>query len=345
MTHSHACCTPTRRSLLATLAGLGAGALIGSRAAIAQARRTRIDIHHHLFPTNYRAAIDEIGVGPLAKWTPEQSLEEMDKNGIATSVISVSPPGVWFGNAEQSRGLSRDVNDYGAKMAADHPGRFGLFAAMPLPDIDGSLREIEYALDTLKADGIGVMTNYGDVWLGDAKFAPIWEELNRRKAVVYTHPNTPSCCTALKDEVGPGTIEWATDTTRTTASLVFSGSLARYPDIQWILSHGGGTLPFLLSRFQVAEAALKDKDKKLPRGVMYELKKLHYDTAQANHPGALAALLKLVPVSQILFGSDYPYRTEIEEINGLGAQGFSAAEMAAIEHENAARMMPKLPKA
>jgi 6-methylsalicylate decarboxylase len=335
----------SRRIFLGELAGCAAVLAHPLAKAIAQTAagpRTRIDIHHHLFPTDYRKAIASIGAGNLVPWTPAQSLEEMDKNGIAVSVLSLSPPGVWFGDAAQSRSLSRGVNDYGAKMVRDYPGRFGLFAAMPLPDIDGSLREIEYTLDTLKADGIGLMTNYGDVWLGDAKFAPVWEELNRRKAVVYTHPNTPACCGALKDEVGPGTIEWATDTTRTTASLLFSGSAARYPEIRWILSHGGGTVPFLISRFQVNEAALKEKDKRLPRGLMYELKKFYYDTAQANHPGALAALLKLVAPSQILFGSDFPYRTEAEVIGGLAAQGFPAQELSAIERGNAARLLPNL---
>ena len=206
----------------------------------------------------------------------------MDKGGIATSVLSLSSPGVWFGDVEEGRRLARIVNDYGAMTAKDHPGRFGLFAALPLPDIDGSLREIEYALDTLKADGIGLLTSYGDKWLGDASFAPVWQELNRRKAVIYTHPTTPACCGNLKNEVPAVMIEWATDTTRTVASLLFSGAAARYPDIRWIFSHGGGTMPFLLSRFVYQEATMKGKERVLPKGLMYELKKFHYDTAQAN---------------------------------------------------------------
>jgi predicted TIM-barrel fold metal-dependent hydrolase len=305
-------------------------------------RPHRIDIHHHLFPPNYRSTIASIGAGNLAAWTTEQSLAEMDKGGIQTSVLSVSPPGIWFGDAAQSRNLARMINDYGAKMSQDSPGRFGLFAALPLPDIEGSLREIEYALDTLKADGIGLMTNYGDRWLGDASFAPVWEELNRRKVVIYTHPNTPTCCTNIKDEVGPGTIEWATDTTRTTASLLFSGTAARYPDIRWILSHGGGTTPFLLSRFVRQEADMKEREKRLPKGVMYELKKFYYDTAQANHPGALAALLKLAPISQIVYGTDYPYRTAAEENDGLSAQHFLPQDLLAIERGNALRILPRL---
>jgi predicted TIM-barrel fold metal-dependent hydrolase len=283
-----------------------------------------------------------MGAGNLAPWTIEQSLAEMDRGGIQTAVLSVSPPGIWFGEAAQARTLARTINDYGAKMSQDSPGRYGLFAALPLPDIEGSLREIEYAFTTLKADGIGVMTNYGDRWLGDASFAPVWEELNRRKAVVYTHPNTPSCCRDIKDEVGPGTIEWATDTTRTAASLLFSGTAARYPDIRWILSHGGGTTPYLLGRFVRQEAEMKEKERRLPKGLMYELRKFYYDTAQANHPGALAALLDLAPVSQIMYGTDYPFRSAAEESDGLIARHFPSKDLLAIERDNALRILPRL---
>ena len=157
-------CQP-RRTFLAGLAGLGMSALTrpilhAQSPAGLRVRPHRIDIHHHLFPPNYRTTIASIGAGNLAAWTAEQSLAEMDRGGIQTSVISVSPPGIWFGDAAQARNLARTINDYGAKMSQDSPGRFGLFAALPLPDIEGSLREIAYALDTLKADGIGLMTNY-----------------------------------------------------------------------------------------------------------------------------------------------------------------------------------------
>jgi predicted TIM-barrel fold metal-dependent hydrolase len=328
-----------RRQFLAGCAAIGAGALL-PRAWPQRTAPHRIDIHHHLFPKAY---IDETsnGVTP-SNWTPARSIAEMDAGGIATSVLSVSPPGIWYGNVEQARRLARIVNDYGTQMAKDYPGRFGLFAALPLPDIEGSLREIAYAFDTLKADGIGLFTSYGDKWLGDAAFAPVWEELNRRRAVIYTHPNNPACCTNLNTGVGAGTIEWATDTTRTAASLLFTGTAARYPEIRWILSHGGGTTPFLLSRFQVQAQNMKGKEQRLPNGLMHELTKFYYDTAQANHPGALAALLKLVTPAQILYGTDYPYRTAAEVTGGLSAYGFSAMDLLAIERENAGRLLPRL---
>jgi 6-methylsalicylate decarboxylase len=328
-----------RRQFVSGLAGCGAiwgaGGLLGAD----ETEPFRIDIHHHLFPPQYSEAIVKLGQPPSPAWTPATSIEEMDKSGIAVAILSLSPPNVIFPDAEMARRLARYVNEYAAQMREAYSGRFGLFAVLPLTDVDQSLKEIEYALDTLKADGIGLMTSYGDRWLGDAAFAPVWEELNRRKAVVYTHPHSPDCCANLKVGVPAADIEWATDTTRTIASLLFSGTAARYPEVRWIFSHGGGTMPFLLSRFQYDEKTRKDRETVLPHGLMHELTKFYYDTAQANHPGALAALLKIAPPAQILFGTDYPYRTGAEVIAGLAAQKFPAKDLRGIERDNAMKLL------
>ena len=302
----------------------------------------RIDVHHHVVPPSYLAEIASRRSGAPALWTPELSIEDMDGSGIAKSVLSLIQPGVWFGDVDEARRLAREANDYGAGVARDFPGRFGLFATIPLPDAEGSLREIEYGLDVLRADGIGLMTSYGTRYLGDTLFAPVWEELNRRKAVVYTHPLAPECCRNPIPGVSAAAIEYATDTTRTIASLVFSGTAARYPSIRWIFSHGGGTMPFLLSRFTHEEKIIKNRADVLPRGVIFELKKFHYDTAQANHAGALAALTRLVPAARILLGSDFPFRPAREVVKGLSAYGFAARELRAIERDNALRLMPTL---
>lgn len=306
-----------RRELLTTLAG---AALFGTRISRAQTpvKPHRIDIHHHLFPPEYRTAVGAAAAA-FPPWTPAQSIDVMDRGGVERSMLSLSLPGVWLGNVEQARRLARLVNEYGAQMMRDFPGRFGLFAALPLPDIEGSLREIEYAYATLKAEGVGLMTSFDNKWLGEASFAPVWEELDRRRAVVYTHPLTPACCGNLAYGLGPGVVEWATDTTRTMASVLFSGTAAKYPEIRWIFSHGGGTFPFLLSRFVREEQTQKAIDQRLPRGLMYEVRKFYYDTAQANTPGALGALLEMVPSSQVLYGSDYPYRTFDEVTGGLSS--------------------------
>jgi predicted TIM-barrel fold metal-dependent hydrolase len=306
-----------------------------------QARGQRVDFHHHFLPPRHIEAIlaqRESGAPP--KWSPELSLQEMDQNGVATAVVSLVQPGIWLGDVQKSRTLARECNEYGAKMVADHRGRFGFFAAIPLPDVSGSLREIEYALDTLHADGIGLMTSFDDKYLGDPAFAPVFEELNRRKAIVYTHPTQPQCCVGLVKGVPASSIEYATDSTRTIASLLFSGTAARAHDIRFIFSHGGGTVPFLVGRFE----RLADEKKNVPNSVRPELGRFYYEIAQANHPGALAALKDLVPISQVLFGSDYPLRPISEAVQGVAKYKFSDGERRAMENENALRLLPRLKK-
>jgi predicted TIM-barrel fold metal-dependent hydrolase len=247
--------SPARRNFLAggvAALGLCASAAPATVASAAQPPPARIDVHHHYLPPAHAAAMGDSRVnGPAPKWTVELSFADMEKAGVAKSVLSLMPPGVWFGDPAAARKLARECNDFGAQLVREHPGRFGLFAALPLPDTEGSLREIEYALDVLKADGIGLFTSYGDKYLGDPAFVPVFEELNRRKAVVYTHPIIPVCCTGLIKGVSNDTIEFATDTTRTIASLIFGagGTAFRCPDIKFIWSHSGGTLPFLIGRF------------------------------------------------------------------------------------------------
>jgi predicted TIM-barrel fold metal-dependent hydrolase len=344
-----ACCSespaaPARRRFLTGAAALGAGALLG-RPAVAQtpSDKTRIDVHHH-FTTQFHtdammAPGRRVGGGP-PKWSVAMSLEDMDKSGIATSILSIAQPGVWFGEVEESRSLARRLNEYATTLVKDHPGRFGVFAAIAPPDVDGSLKEIEYAFDTLKADGIGLLTSYGPKYLGDPSFAPIYEELNRRKAVVYVHPNTPDCCRALVPGIPPGSIEFATDSTRTIAHIVFSGVTTKYPDIRWIFSHSGGTLPFLTQRF--VQQHKVQKNAHLPNGPMPEFQKLYYELAQGNTPGQLAALLKMVQVSQLLYGTDFPFRDGAEVNAGIADYGFTAADLRAIDRDNALKLLPRL---
>ena len=321
------------------LGGLGSG-----HSAIAQTPRTRIDVHHHFIPPFHVDAMMAPGRrvgGALPKWSVAQSLEEMDKSGIETSVLSIAPPGVMFGNSlEESRKLARDLNDYGAKLVADHKGRFGLFANIAPPDVDGSLKKIAYAYDTLKADGIALLTSYNETYLGDASFAPIYEELNRRKAVIYVHPTTPDCCKGLVPGIPPGSIEFATDSTRSIAHIVFSGTTTRFPDIRWIFSHSGGTLPFLTGRF--IQQHKVQKQAFLKDGPMPEFRKLYYELAQGNTPGQIAALLKMVAVSQVLYGTDYPFRDGAEVNAGIAEWGFSPADLKAIERETALQLLPRL---
>jgi predicted TIM-barrel fold metal-dependent hydrolase len=227
-------------------------------------------------------------------------------------------------------------------MMTEYPGRFGLFATVPLPDVEGTLKEIEYALDTLKADGICMMTDYEGKFLGDPAFTPVMEELNRRKAVIYTHPFRNACCRSLVPDVPDPVIELGTDTSRTIASLVFSGTAARFPDISFIFSHGGGTTPYLAQRFGALGEARKDLRARFPEGPLHYLRKFHYDTANASTAPLLSALTKLVEPSQVLFGTDFPFVTAGDTASALRASGvLSAADLQAVERDNALRLMPK----
>src|SRR5689334_2267418 len=225
----------------------------------------------------------------------------MDRGGVAAAVVSITNPGLWFGDRAAASRLARTCNDYGAKLVQDHPRRFGLFATLPLPDVDATLKEIEYVYDTLKADGIGLLTSYDDKWLGNAAFSPVMEELNRRRAVVDVHPTAANCCRNLDYGLGPNFIEYGTDTTRAIIGVAFSGDAARFPNIRFIWSHAGGSAPFLAGRIDGGSGGAKDR---LPNGFLAEAKKFFYDTAGAVNRGALTSLRELVAPSQILFGTD-----------------------------------------
>lgn len=358
---------PSRRAFLRRLTALGCGALLsGDSIAQPTANPRRIDVHHHFTPPAYLQFLSAHnqggggvarGRGPLtsayAGWTLAEDLEDMERSGTATAILSITTPGFYFGERNEVRKVIRECNEYAAKLRSEHSGRFGSFAAVPATDSDGALREIEYALDTLKADGIGLYSNYGDVWLGDEKLKPIHEELNRRKAVVYVHPIEGNCCRNIVKDVTDTVVEYGADTTRTIASLIFSGTTTRYPDISWIFSHGGGMMPFVIERFVAGTTVevvpgIKTKGQgsvppaKVPKGALYELRRMYYDTAQATNPVAMGALRKVVPVSQIVYGTDYWYRSAQETVRGLTTNRvFSAEDLEAINRSNALRILPR----
>jgi predicted TIM-barrel fold metal-dependent hydrolase len=341
----------SRRTFMQGVAGtatLAAAGIIRPQHALAQstdAKPYRIDVHHHLSPPSYIAAsmANNFGDGPMRTWTPEKSLADMDAAGVAVAMLSITQPGVNFTSGEAARKLARECNEYNAKLISDHPGRFGSFAMLPLTDTEGSLKEIAYALDTLKLDGIGLLTNYHDKWLGDPSFLPVMEELNRRKVVVYTHPATADCCVNLVRTEPPGMIEWGTDTTRTIADIVFSGNAQKFRDIRWIFSHAGGTMPFLIERL-IRHPMLEPKAKAtVPDGTLAELTRFYYDTAQTANKAAMSALTAVIPASQIVFGTDFPYRTSIDHVKGLRSCGvFTDAQLMEIERGNALKLLPRL---
>jgi 6-methylsalicylate decarboxylase len=339
----------SRRLFIAGAAAMAAAGLARPERVAAQASEAtkpyRIDVHHHLSPPTYIAASNtgNFGEPPMKNWTLEKTIQDMDKAGVAVAMLSVTTPGVNFTSGEAARTLARECNDYAAKLIADHPGRFGSFAMVPLTDIEGSLREIEYAFETLKADGIALMTSYHDKWLGDPSFLPVMEELNRRKAVVYTHPTVANCCVNLVKTQQPQMIEFSTDTSRTIADIVFSGNAQKFRDIRWIFSHAGGTMPFLIERF-VRNPLVDPKAKAtVPDGTLAELRRFYYDTAQTSNKASMSALAAIIPASQIVFGTDFPFRTSIEHVKGLREAGvFTNAQLLDIERGNALKLLPRL---
>ena len=253
----------------------------------------RIDVHHHFFPPAYLERLirwaKATGVGAAVQkaqvdWSVARAVEEMDRTDLATAVLSTSTPGVRFGDAAEARRLAQLCNEFAARMASDHPGRFGSFASLPMPDIDGTLGEIEYALDVLKAEGIGMTTSYDGAWPGDPRFVPVFEEFNRRKAIVYFHPLAPDCCASLMDYVPASVVEVPHDTTRAVVSLLFGGTLTRFPDIRFIFSHAGAGVPVLAGRMANAVTrSAKVAAAVGPNGVEGELRRLYYDTANSAY--------------------------------------------------------------
>jgi 6-methylsalicylate decarboxylase len=343
----------SRRKVLAIMSAVGAGMALAPRSfaqGVGGGPRI-IDTHHHIFPPTFTARnlkrmTDDSPTFPgsfYTKWTPRYSLEQMDKNGVATAIGSMTSPGVWFGDIAEGRKNARDCNEYGAKLAQDYPGRFGMWGAIPLPDTDGSLHEIEYIYDMLKLDGIGLLTSYDDgKLLGHPNFAPVLEELNRRKAVIFVHP-TISCCGFPIAHLNRVSIDFPTDTTRTITDLIYSGSLMRFPNIRWIFSHGGGTILMLTPRLSGGGLTPEEKAATIPNGFERELQKLYYDIASVClSPIPMAAVLNGIPKEHLLFGSDIPFFTIERIAAAVNKFDVSAGDLRMIQRENALQLIPRL---
>ncbi|OBU84728.1 amidohydrolase family protein [Chromobacterium subtsugae] len=309
----------------------------------------RIDVHQHVVPPFWADALPAHGGDPSGwkspEWSPQSAIAFMDSQGIATGMLSLTAPGVqgWSGQAKLD--MARRVNEYTAGLVARHPDRFGNFATVPLPDIEGSLREIEYAFDTLQADGVVLLSNYGGQYLGDPAFEPVWAELNRRRATVFIHPGKPAI-DAIAGMPGP-LVDYPFDTTRTAVQMVLNGTLARHPDVNVILSHAGGFLPYASHRFAELAQGVRD-DVPATAELLRLFQRFHFDTALSSGPAALPSLTAFAGVGRILYGSDYPYAPA--EVGASftakldACAELSAAEHAAINHRNALELFPRLAK-
>lgn len=331
-------------SAMATLAG-SLPALVADPSASAQAPATkprRIDVHHHLLPPEYVKAVGNAALGaPIGRdrgpsWTVADSLQAMDHFGIETAITSISSPGIPLADPKAVQRVARACNEFPRQMAVDHPGRFGSFAVLPLPNIALSLAEMNYAYDTLHADGIALHTNYHALYLGDPHFAPLMDELNRRKAVVFVHPTVCSCTLGAIPGLPPAAIEYPHETTRTIASLLLNGTFKNNPNIRFIFSHAGGTIPFLVNR--IAHLPGTQPDGPLPL-----LRRQYYDLAQSANPQAMGPLLGMVDVSQVVFGTDFPFVRAIDTvIDGIAHSSLKPDEIAMVNRGNALGLFPRL---
>lgn len=318
----------------------------------------RIDVHHHIVPSQYVEALSGIGINDsmgkdFPAWTPEASISLMDSLNIKTAITSLSTPGVYFPDADFSSesdrvefavDLARNCNEMSTQMGLDYPGRFGFFATLPMPIIEESLAEMEYALDTLNADGIALFANYWGTFLGAPDFEELMQELNRREATVFLHPSPPP---GTRQELGIDLeeffVEAPVDTTRAVVNMLITGTLHRYPKIKWILSHAGGVLPYIAWRLSLMNA-FPEKLAKMPLGVLHYLKKLYYDTALSTSPFAMNSLVSLAKDSHILFGSDWPFCTTpaavLQAMALPGLKAFSGSLLGDVERKNALALFP-----
>jgi predicted TIM-barrel fold metal-dependent hydrolase len=305
----------------------------------------KIDVHHHaLLP-------DLVGPSPFAatadipEWSVERSLDTMDRTGTRTALLSLTAPGVPFDDPARAITMAREVNQLLAGIIERDSSRFGAFAALPLPDVDSAIAELCHAIDVLELDGIGLVSHYGGRYLGDPLFEPLWAAIEERGTPVHIHPVSPPG----QDLFGlpPSLFEFTFDTTRTIVQMMFNGTLTRHPDLKIIVSHAGGTLPYLAQRLTYGaeiQSSLRDRQ---PPDVIALLRRLYYDTAVSGNPYSLAALTELVDTDHILFGSDFPYLSQQvidDNADGVfGNEALAGKEAAdAVARGNARTLFPRL---
>ena len=327
----------------------------------------KIDVHHHIFPNEYVAALKEAGVKnslgvDFPKWTVETSFKKMKENGIKIAMLSISSPGVYFNGIDFPEGfsekLARITNEVIAETKHKYPESFGGFATIPMLNQEAAIEELNYAFNTLHLDGVCLMTNYMGKYLGDEYFEPFFKELNKRNAVVYIHPNDPGEAYDFELGIPNALIEVTFDTTRTVANMMFRGVLDRYPNIKYILSHGGGTIPFLAWRLAGIQYGQKDKKTPIirtfydflvnrePTTGLRHLKNMYYDTAHVSGEYAVKTLQAFAGPEHIVFGTDLcidkvaPIVTKNLEKDG----DFSEDEYNKMSYGNCLNLFPSLRK-
>ncbi|WP_063064540.1 amidohydrolase family protein [Nocardia violaceofusca] len=302
----------------------------------------RIDTHQHYLPRFYRDLLDSHGMDaggwPTPDWSLEAALALMDDLEIATGVVSLSSPGVRFDDDETSRAVARRVNEFGAELVKDRPDRFGLFASLPLPDVDGALAEIAYVYDELHADGVVLLSNVDGIYLGDRAYEPVWEELNRRSAVVFVHPDSPPM--AMLPGMPSPLLDFPFDTTRSAVHMVANGVMSRYTDMKVVLSHAGGFLPYAAYRFTGVSMF---NEAITPEQAFTDLRRFYFDTALSSTPAAMPSLLAFADPTHITFGSDFPFAPTSKQMTDmLDAADIDDTLRAGIDRKNAEALFSRL---
>jgi 6-methylsalicylate decarboxylase len=309
-----------------------------------------IDTHHHILPDFFWRETNspQAPVGGLAplQWSKEAMISFMDDAGIDVAVMSVSTPGVHIGDSQRARSLARRCNELAAELVHERSDRLASFACIPLPDIDASLEELSYAFDVLGLDGLVLFTNSNGVYLGDAALEPVFEELERRKAVVFVHPNPSPDAVAHSLGLPDNLIDFPTDTNRAVAQMHYTNRFARTPNVKYIFSHAGGSIPYLAARLALIDemAFIPGSEERGSAADMF--RRMYWDTALAASDPVLRMLRDIAGIDRVLFGTDFPYLRRDLAVNAkqriLENSELNHLEKGAILGGNAARLFPRL---
>jgi predicted TIM-barrel fold metal-dependent hydrolase len=314
-------------------------------------RAHRVDVHAHFVPEFYRDAAERAGFGKpdgmpgIPPWSLESALATMDRNDIELAILSISAPGIHFGDVRATRDLARRVNEYAADVSAKHPGRFGFFAMLPLPDVEAALEEVAFALNVLNADGIVMTSNQDGIYPGDPRYEP----LGRRSATLFIHPTSPSTCASQGStdlQYPRPIIEFMFETTRVVTNLILTGTTRRHPGLRLIIPHGGAALSILADRIAGVLGMLPRTSDLRPDEVFSELRRIFYDVAGFALPRLLPALLEITDHSHLLYGSDWPHSPEpvvARLITDLASSElFNPSQLRALWRDNARSLFPRL---
>lgn len=308
-----------------------------------------IDVHHHILPERYVREVGAVKIGAqgssgrIPEWSVEDALRRMDAYGVGTAITSITSPGLDLDDRSARSALARWCNEFAAGLAAKHTGRFGMFATLPLPDVDATLREIDFTYSDCRADGVCMLSNHDGMYADDPRLRPVFAELDRRAAVVFVHP-TLVAGMKLVGGLSASTLEFTFDTTRAVAAVIFGGVLRDFPHIRFIFSHAGGAMPYVSDRIELLTRNNPRLQEFIPQGIGAELRKLYFDTALSAHRAPVVAMLANMTADNILFGSDYPFgpRNQIEDaVARLAGLGLPAADREKIQSGNASALFPR----